>query len=101
MVHTQAKVIADQDAMYKYVSKNVLFVATVSPKASGDIGSSTPEESLLVVYLVDTITGRVLHRITHHGSQGPIHAVSFSFYCQVLNFIDPHNLTLTVINAGF
>ncbi|XP_063942159.1 uncharacterized protein LOC108204343 [Daucus carota subsp. sativus] len=75
VVHTQAKVIADEDVMFKYISKNILFVATVSPKATGEIGSVTPEESSLVVYLIDTITGRILHRMTHHGSQGPVHAV--------------------------
>uniref|UniRef100_A0A5B7APM3 ER membrane protein complex subunit 1 n=1 Tax=Davidia involucrata TaxID=16924 RepID=A0A5B7APM3_DAVIN len=75
VVHTQAKVIADQEVMYKYVSKNLLFVATVAPKAIGEIGSVTPEESWLVVYLIDTVTGRILHRMTHHGSQGPVHAV--------------------------
>ncbi|PPS02292.1 hypothetical protein GOBAR_AA18389 [Gossypium barbadense] len=75
-VHTQAKLIADQDVMYKYISSNLLFVATVAPKASGEIGSVTPEESWLVVYLIDTVTGRVLHRMTHHGSQGPVQAVS-------------------------
>lgn len=80
MVHTQAKVIADQDVLYKYISKNLLFVATVAPKASGEIGSVTPEESWLVVYLVDTVTGRILHRMTHHGSQGPVHAVSISLF---------------------
>lgn len=75
VVHTQAKAIGDHDVMYKYISKNLIFVATVSPKASGDIGSSTPEESGLVVYLIDTVTGRILHRMTHPGSQGPVHAV--------------------------
>lgn len=75
VVHTQAKAIADEDVMFKYISKNLLFVATVSPKATGEIGSVTPEESCLVVYLIDTITGRILHRMTHHGSQGPVHAV--------------------------
>ncbi|KAK9273669.1 hypothetical protein L1049_018479 [Liquidambar formosana] len=75
VVHTQAKVTTDQDVMYKYVSKNMLFVATVSPKATGEIGSATPEESSLVVYLIDTVTGRILHRMTHQGSQGPVHAV--------------------------
>ncbi|XP_068652377.1 uncharacterized protein [Aristolochia californica] len=75
VVHTQAKIIADQDVMYKYISKNMLFVATVSPKAAGDIGSATPEEASIVIYLIDTITGRILHRITHPGAQGPIHAV--------------------------
>ncbi|MBA0694088.1 hypothetical protein Goari_004415 [Gossypium aridum] len=61
--------------MYKYISRNLLFVATVAPKGSGEIGSVTPEESWLVAYLIDTVTGRILHRVTHHGSQGPVHAV--------------------------
>ncbi|CAN6682001.1 unnamed protein product [Malus baccata var. baccata] len=75
VVHTQAKVIADSEVMYKYISKNLLFVATVAPKGSGQIGTATPEESWLTVYLIDTVTGRILHRMTHHGSQGPVHAV--------------------------
>ncbi|KAF5456499.1 hypothetical protein F2P56_025975 [Juglans regia] len=75
VVHTQAKAIADQDVMYKYISKNLLFVATSAPKASGEFGMAQPEESCLVVYLIDTVTGRILHRMTHHGSQGPVHAV--------------------------
>ena len=83
MVHTQAKVIAEQDLMYKYVSKNVIFVASVAPNAIGEIGSVTPEESWLVVYLIDTVTGCILHRMTHHGSQGPVHAVSMAFQIQI------------------
>ncbi|KAJ4949952.1 hypothetical protein NE237_026784 [Protea cynaroides] len=75
VVHTQAKVIADQDVTFKYISRNLLFVATVAPKGDCPIGSVTPEESWLVVYLIDTVTGRILHRMTHLGSQGPVHAV--------------------------
>lgn len=77
VVHTQAKVNADQNVLYKYISKNLLFLATVTPKAMGDIGSVIPDDSWLFVYLVDTITGRVLLRMSHHGCQGPVHAVSF------------------------
>lgn len=83
VVHTQAKVTSEQDVMYKYISKNLLFVATASPKASGGIGSVDPEEALLVAYLIDTITGRILHRMTHHGAQGPIRAVSLPNYILV------------------
>lgn len=54
----------------------MLFVATVAPKAAGEIGSVMPEEACLVAYLVDAVTGRILHRVTHQGAQGPIHAVS-------------------------
>ncbi|KAK9102760.1 hypothetical protein Sjap_020014 [Stephania japonica] len=75
VIHTQAKVLADQDVMYKYISKNLLFVATVAPKAAGEIGSANPDESWLVAYLIDSITGRVLHRVTHPACQGPVHAV--------------------------
>ncbi|KAG1330419.1 ER membrane protein complex subunit 1 [Cocos nucifera] len=75
VVHTQAKVLADQDVRYKYISKNILFVATVAPKAAGEIGTVTPEEASLVAYLIDTVTGRILHRVIHQGAQGPIHAV--------------------------
>nr|GMD48424.1 ER membrane protein complex subunit 1-like [Ipomoea batatas] len=74
VVHTQAKVTTDRDVMYKYISKNMLFVATVAPKAASDIGSVIPDESWLIVYLIDTVTGRILHRMTHQGSQGPVHA---------------------------
>lgn len=78
VVHTQAKVMAEQDVMYKYISKNLLFVATASPKGSHEIGSATPDEAFLVVYLIDTITGRIIHRMTHQGSQAPVHVVRFS-----------------------
>lgn len=80
MVHTQAKVMADQDVMYKYISSNLLFVANVAPKARGEIGTATPEEAWLVVYIIDTVTGRILHRMTHQGCQGPVHAVSIFNY---------------------
>ncbi|WOL17489.1 ER membrane protein complex subunit 1 [Canna indica] len=74
VVHTQAKVTAD-DVMYKYISKNILFVATVSPKAAGNIGSAAPEEACLFAYLIDTVSGRILHRVSHQGAQGPVNAV--------------------------
>ncbi|XP_051131617.1 uncharacterized protein LOC127251789 [Andrographis paniculata] len=75
VVHTQAKITGDQEVLYKYISKNLLFLATVTPKAVDAIGYVTPEESSLVVYVIDTVTGRILHRMIHHGSQGPVHAV--------------------------
>ena len=70
--------MTDQDVMYKYISKNLLFVANVAPKAQGEIATATPEESWLVIYIIDTVTGRILHRMTHYGCQGPVHAVSFN-----------------------
>uniref|UniRef100_A0A0E0KZZ2 ER membrane protein complex subunit 1 n=1 Tax=Oryza punctata TaxID=4537 RepID=A0A0E0KZZ2_ORYPU len=80
VVHAQAKIIADQDVMYKYLSKNLVFVATVSPKAAGEIGSAAPEEAWLVAYLIDAVTGRILHRVTHHGAQGPVVSENWVVY---------------------
>ncbi|VVB14136.1 unnamed protein product [Arabis nemorensis] len=98
VVHTQAKVNTDQDLLYKYVSKNLLFVATVSPKGAGEISSVTPEESALVVYLIDTITGRILHRLSHQGCQGPVHAV-FSENWVVYHYFNlrAHKYEVTVV----
>ncbi|KAK4377723.1 hypothetical protein RND71_004019 [Anisodus tanguticus] len=97
VVHTQAKVTAEQDVSYKYTSKNLLFVATVTPK-SADIGSVIPEGSWLFVYLIDTVTGRVLHRMSHHGSQGPVHAV-FSENWVVYHYFNlrAHRYVMSVI----
>ena len=75
MVHTQAKVSNHQDVMYKYLNKNTLFVATVAPKGSGTIGEVSPEESWLVVYIIDTVTGHILYRLKHPNMHGPVHAV--------------------------
>ncbi|KAL3700569.1 hypothetical protein R1sor_018591 [Riccia sorocarpa] len=74
-VHTQSKVLSSRDVLYKYLNKNTIFVATVTPKAAQHIGDATPEEAGLVAYLIDTVTGRVLHRVTHPSVQGPVHAV--------------------------
>ena len=76
MVHTQKKVLTDQEVLYKYVRKKVLFVVIFAPRVVGPIGIVAPEEAWLVAYLIDTITGWILYRVTHQGMQGPIHAVS-------------------------
>ena len=76
MVHTQKKVLTDQEVLYKYVRKNVLFVVTVAPRAAGPMGTTAPEEAWLVAYLIDTVTEWILYRVTHQGMQDPVHAVS-------------------------
>ncbi|CAM6116723.1 unnamed protein product [Calypogeia fissa] len=75
IVHTQTKILGNRDALYKFLSKNLIFVATVTPKAALHIGDATPEEAGLVAYLIDTVTGRIIHRVSHPSMQGPVHAV--------------------------
>ena len=69
MVHTQTKVLTNQEVLYKYVRKNVLFVVIIVPRAVGPIGTIVPKEAWLVAYLIDTVTGQILYRVTHQGMQ--------------------------------
>ena len=66
---SQARVLGDQSVMYKYVSPNLLFTASGGETADAD------REPSLAVALLDTVTGRVLYRVQHDGSAGPVHAV--------------------------
>ncbi|CAK9207129.1 unnamed protein product [Sphagnum troendelagicum] len=53
----------------------MIFVATVNPKSGGLSGAASPEDSTVVAYLIDSVTGQILHRVTHPSMQGPVHAV--------------------------
>lgn len=75
VTHTQTKVLSNRDILFKYLNKNLVFVATVAPKDKSQVGAVSPEEKTLVVYLVDTVTGRILHRVSHPNMQGLVHAV--------------------------
>jgi hypothetical protein len=75
VVHTQTKILGNRDALYKLLSKNLIFVATLTPKAAQNIGDATPEEAGMQAYLIDTVSGRILHRVSHPSMQGPVHAV--------------------------
>ena len=76
MVHTQTKVLTDQEVLYKYFRKSILFVVIVVPRVVGPIGTTVPEEAWLVAYLIDMVTRRILYRVTHQKMQGPVHVVS-------------------------
>lgn len=98
VVHTQAKVLTNQDVLYKYLNKNVLFVATVAPRGSGKIGEASPEESWLVAYIIDTVTGGIIHRVKHPNMHGPVHAV-FSENWVVYHFFNlrAHRFEISVL----
>merc|ERR1719265_1910757 len=66
---SQARVLGDQSVMYKYVSPNLLFTA------SGGEPADTESEPALSVALMDAVTGRVLYRVRHDDSAGPVQAV--------------------------
>ncbi|KAL1516882.1 hypothetical protein ABEB36_000719 [Hypothenemus hampei] len=67
IVHSQGKVLYDRSVYYKYVNPNLLAVATVTPDPN--------HRSVVSVYLIDGVTGLILHSASHRRAKGPIHLV--------------------------
>lgn len=65
--------LSDRSIKYKYLNPNLLFLATAPSTSSSDDSDSLSSE--VVVSLVDTVTGRMLHRQAHAGARGPVSAV--------------------------
>lgn len=65
--------------MIKYINPNLLVVATVSPPSSArnldsdNLTNQSVTEVTLTLSLLDTVTGKVVRRITHDGGVGPVH----------------------------
>ncbi|GIL85172.1 hypothetical protein Vretifemale_13572 [Volvox reticuliferus] len=77
-IQSSVKVLSDRSIKYKYLNPNLLFVAT-------GIANGMPLDSVaagvdnlsneVTVHLLDTVTGRILHRQSHPGARGPVTAV--------------------------
>ncbi|KAK9825151.1 hypothetical protein WJX81_005905 [Elliptochloris bilobata] len=61
-VYSYAKVLGDRSLKLKHLNPNTLFVATGDGRT-------------LTASLLDTVSGRFLHRQLHAGASGPVHAV--------------------------
>ncbi|KAH1004284.1 hypothetical protein HUJ04_004063 [Dendroctonus ponderosae] len=66
-VHSQGKVLFDRSVYYKYVNPNLLAVATVS--------ADQIHRSVVSVYLIDGVSGLVLHSTAHKKAKGPVHLI--------------------------
>lgn len=66
-VHSQGKVLHDRSVYYKYVNPNLLAVATIT--------SDQIHRSVVSIYLIDGVTGLVLHSTSHKRAKGPVHLV--------------------------
>lgn len=66
-VHSQGRVLADRSVLYKYVNPNLIALATLS--------EDPLHKHVLSVYLVDGITGLVIHSANHKRAKGPVHLV--------------------------
>ncbi|XP_054159039.1 ER membrane protein complex subunit 1-like [Oppia nitens] len=77
-VHSQGRVKGDRNVLYKYLNPNLVAI----------VGESidSQEKTFVVFYLVDAITGSVIHTTVHKRAKQPIHIVHsenwviYSFY---------------------
>ena len=65
-VHSPVRALGDRSVLHKYINRNLLAVGVALP-AQGDFTSCS-----LHVLLVDTVTGRVVHSVTHEGGKAPL-----------------------------
>ena len=68
IVHSWTRVLGDRSTLFKYLSPNVVFVATAPKDAPAG-------QSAVSAHLIDAATGRVLYRVRHADARGPVHAV--------------------------
>ena len=92
-IYSRTRVLGDRSALYKYVNPNVLLVASETAgtkgkenrdgdgngegegEGEGEKEKEASSEPVLTLYLLDTVTGKLLYRINHKGASGPVHSV--------------------------
>uniref|UniRef100_A0A4W5QIX1 ER membrane protein complex subunit 1 n=2 Tax=Hucho hucho TaxID=62062 RepID=A0A4W5QIX1_9TELE len=67
-VHSQGRVMGDRSVLYKYLNPNLLAVVTESTDAH-------PERAFVGMFLVDGVTGRIIHEAVQRKARGPVHFV--------------------------
>ncbi|XP_035238782.1 ER membrane protein complex subunit 1 isoform X1 [Anguilla anguilla] len=67
-VHSQGRVMGDRSVLYKYLNPNLLAVVTEST-------DTHQERSFVGTFLVDGVTGRIIHEAVQRKARGPVHCV--------------------------
>ncbi|XP_075696636.1 ER membrane protein complex subunit 1 isoform X2 [Rhinoderma darwinii] len=67
-VHSQGRVMGDRSVLYKYLNPNLLALITEST-------DTHPERCFIGIYLVDGVTGRIIHSSVQRKAKGPVHLV--------------------------
>ncbi|CAM9185897.1 unnamed protein product, partial [Ectocarpus sp. 12 AP-2014] len=106
-VQTPAHTLGDDSLLIKYINPRLFAFATLSPEeaeseegAGGDAGQLNGKGQELTVTLVDYISGRVLHRISHKGAAEPVHMqvseswVVYSYWSAVSHRTEMSTLSL-------
>jgi len=71
------KILEEEDTvLYKWLNPHLLVVMTSSKETDGRaIAPSAVQEAHVTAYLVDSVTGRVYHRLVHKNGAGPCAAI--------------------------
>ncbi|TRY87079.1 hypothetical protein DNTS_009164 [Danionella cerebrum] len=67
-VHSQGRVMGDRSVLYKYLNPNLLAVITES-------SDTHQERSFVGIFLIDGVTGRIVHEVVQRKARGPVHCV--------------------------
>ncbi|MCI4387380.1 hypothetical protein PGIGA_G00073390 [Pangasianodon gigas] len=67
-VHSQGRVMGDRSVLYKYLNPNLLAVVTEST-------DTHQERSFVGIFLIDGVTGRIVHEAVQRKARGPVHFV--------------------------
>ncbi|KAM4650502.1 ER membrane protein complex subunit 1 isoform 2-T2 [Discoglossus pictus] len=67
-VHSQGRVMGDRSVLYKYLNPNLLAVVTEST-------DTHPERCFIGIYLIDGVTGRIIHSSVQRRARGPVQIV--------------------------
>ncbi|VDL64631.1 unnamed protein product [Hymenolepis diminuta] len=63
-VHSIGRILGDRNVMYKYINPNLLAVMTEGV-------SAMEGHSIISIYLVDTVAGRIIHSVVHRKAVKP------------------------------
>uniref|UniRef100_A0A8C4MAD5 ER membrane protein complex subunit 1 n=1 Tax=Equus asinus asinus TaxID=83772 RepID=A0A8C4MAD5_EQUAS len=67
-VHSQGRVMGDRSVLYKVLNPNLLAVVTESTDVHH-------ERTFIGIFLVDGVTGRIIHSSVQRKAKGPVHIV--------------------------
>ncbi|XP_069096248.1 ER membrane protein complex subunit 1 isoform X1 [Pleurodeles waltl] len=67
-VHSQGRVMGDRSVLYKYLNPNLLAVVTESTDLHH-------ERSFIGIYLIDSVTGHIIHSSVQRKAKGPVHII--------------------------
>ncbi|PAA92794.1 hypothetical protein BOX15_Mlig023688g2 [Macrostomum lignano] len=74
-VHSVGRVLGNRHVLYKYLNPNLLAVATLAKDMVTPAPQIGDAYTQITIWLIDTVSGRVVASATHHHSSGPVSLV--------------------------